>query len=227
MILLTGNLGFIGSKLAQELKEPYIGIDLQDGLNLLTCELPEDIDTIFHLAAQSSVESSWHDPLHDLDNLRITARLTHKYPNAKIIYANSCAAINRDSPYGFSKAVSGEYLKKFHDNTVELIFPNIYGLGSKSVVDIFKDKDEVIIYGDGTHTRDYVHVDDIVYGITLARDWKAGTYHMGTGNSISVNELSKGKKVTYLPERKETAHVVVPNSTPNWSPAINVMGYLW
>lgn len=227
MILITGNLGFIGSKLAQELTEPYIGIDLQSGLNLLTCDLPEGIDTIFHLAAQSSVESSWHDPLHDLDNSRITARLAHTYPNAKIIYANSCAAINKDSPYGFSKAVSGEYLKKFHTNTVELIFPNIYGPGSKSVVDIFKGKDEVTIYGDGTHTRDYVHVDDIVSGILKARKWEAGTYHMGTGNSIPVNELAKGKKITYLPERKETAHVMVPNTTPNWEPTISVKGYTW
>lgn len=227
MILITGYKGFIGYKLTQELTEPWIGIDLQDGQNLLTCDLPEGIDTIFHLAAQSSVESSWHDPLHDLDNLRTTARLAHKYPDAKIVYANSCAAIHKDSPYGFSKAAAGEYLKKFHTNTVELIFPNVYGPGSKSVVDIFKGKDEVTIYGDGTHTRDYVHVEDIVYGLTLARDWEPGTYHMGTGTSMSVNELAVGKKVTYAPERKETAHVVVPNTTPNWTPAISVKGYLW
>ncbi len=226
MILITGHKGFIGSKLTQELTEEWVGIDLQDGLNLLTCDLPGGIDTIYHLAAQSSVESSWHDPLHDLDNIRMTARLAYMYPEAKIVYANSCAAINKDSPYGFSKAVSGEYLRKFHQNTVELIFPNIYGPDSKSVVDIFKGKDEVVIYGDGTHTRDYVHVDDIVYGLTLARDWTSGTYHMGTGESISVNELAVGKKVTYKPERKETAHVVVPNTTPNWEATINVFDYL-
>lgn len=225
MILLTGAKGFIGSKLDKALGKIHT-IDLQDGQNLLTCELPKGIDVVYHLAAQTSVESSWYDPLHDLDNLRITARLAHAYPTAKIIYTNSCAAIDKESPYGFSKAVSGEYLKRFHTNTVELIFPNIYGEGSKSVVDLFKGKEEVVIYGDGTHTRDYVHVDDIVSGILKAKDWDAGTYHMGTGRSISVNALAKDKKVTYLPERKETAHVTVPNTTPNWESLMSVMNYI-
>lgn len=225
MILLTGSKGFIGSKLAKALGKIHT-IDLQDGQNLLTCELPEGIDLIYHLAAQTSVESSWHDPMHDLDNIRITARLAHAYPGAKIIYANSCAAIDRTSPYGFSKAVAGEYLKKFHGKTINLVFPNIYGEGSKSVVDIFKDSDSVTIYGDGTHTRDYVHISDIVEGLLEAQNWPVGTYFMGSGTTYSVNQLAEGKKVRYLPERKEAAHVEVPNTTPSWEPLIKVMDYI-
>ena len=72
MILLTGNLGNIGSRLAKKL-DNFIGIDTKDGKDLLTCELPEEfeLECIYHLAAQSSVESSWHDPFHDLDNIYI------------------------------------------------------------------------------------------------------------------------------------------------------------
>lgn len=219
--LVTGHMGFIGKRLFASFVD-VIGIDLKEGKNLLTCDLPKDIGLIYHLAAQSDVVSSWEDPLHDLDNIRMTARLAHAYPRAKIIYANSCASMDRASPYGFSKGVSADYLKKFHDNVVNCVFPNVYGEGSRSVVDIFKDKQEVTIFGDGNQTRDYVHVDDIVDGLLLAKYWDKGDYFMGSGKSTTVNELAQGKKITYAPPRKEAYEVTVPNTTPNWTPTINL-----
>jgi len=46
------------------------------------------------------------------------------------------------------------------------------------------------IWGDGTQTRDFTHVDDIVRGIELAADHDLqGTYNLGTGESYSLNEL--------------------------------------
>lgn len=223
MILITGHRGFIGSRLFKELDA--VGIDVREGYNLLTCSLPK-ADVVYHLAAQSDVVASWDDPLHDLDNIRITARIVKAYPDAKIIYANSCASVERTSPYGFSKWASGEYLKCFHSNYVSCIFPNIFGEGSRSVVDIFKGKDEVTVYGDGKQTRDYVHVDDLVQGLIKAKDWACGEYFMGSGHSTSVLELAKGKNITFAPARKEAYEVVVPNTTPNWKPIINVFDYL-
>lgn len=223
--LITGHKGFIGSLLHKQIPHA-IGIDVRDGRNLLTCELPKDIDLIYHLAAQSDVVASWEDPLHDLDNIRITARLVKEYPNAKIIYASSCAGIDMKSPYGFSKRMSGEYLKNFHSNSVICVFPNIYGQGSRSVVDIFKGKNEVIIYGDGKQTRDYVHVDDIVRGLLMAKHWDNGEYLMGSGVSTTVLRLAGSKKIDFQPARKEPYEVVVGNTTPNWQPIINVFDYL-
>lgn len=225
MILLTGSSGFIGSRLLKDF-EGVVCVDLRDGMNLLTCDLPKDIDVIYHLAAQSSVESSWHDPLHDLDNIRITARLVKEYPNAKIIYADSCASLEASSPYGFSKKASGDYLKTFHKNYVSCIFPNIYGEGSKSVVDIFKGKDEVTIFGDGFQVRDYVHVDDIVEGLVKAKDWDCGEYFMGSEKGTTVDELAKGKRVIYAPARKEIREVIVKNTTPNWRCKTDVLEYI-
>lgn len=221
--LITGSEGFIGKRLMKEIGGT--GIDIRLGLDLLTCPLP-DADVVYHLAAQSDVRHSWEDPLHDLDNIRITARIAHNYPQAKVVYANSCASVDPKSPYGFSKKASGEYLEIFHGNTVNCVFPNIFGPGSRSVVDIFKGKSEVVVFGDGTQTRDYVHVDDIIRGLILAKDWERGTYFMGSGHSTSVLDLAEGKYVTAEPGKQEAHDVEVPNTTPNWRPHINVLEYL-
>ena len=46
------------------------------------------------------------------------------------------------------------------------------------------------VWGDGTQTRDFTHVDDIVRGIELAADHDLqGIYNLGTGESYSLNEL--------------------------------------
>jgi UDP-glucose 4-epimerase len=224
MILITGHRGFIGTHLLSLIPDA-IGIDVREGNNLLSCSLPE-ADIVFHLAAQSDVVASWNDPVHDMDNLRMTARLVKEYPDARIVYANSCASMDRSSPYGFSKWASAEYLKKFHKNYVSCIFPNIYGAGSRSVVDIFKGTDDVTVYGGGLQTRDYVHVDDIVRGLVLAQKWECGEYYMGSGTSTTVLELAKGKNITFAPARNEAFEVVVPNTTPNWKPLVSLKDYL-
>ena len=225
MTLITGHKGYIGSLLFNEMTA--LGIDVQEGHNLLTCDLPDGVDTIYHLAAQSFVESSWHDPLHDLDNIRITARLVKQYPNARIIYANSAAAKKPIlSPYGFSKWASAEYLKRFHKDYVICTFPNIYGRNTKSVVDIFKSQDHVVIYGDGLQTRDYVHVDDIVHGLLKAKGWPTGEYEMGSTKATTVLELAEGKRVTFMDARKEARESILKNTTPDWKPLIDVLEYL-
>lgn len=224
-ILTTGHRGYIGSLLYEKIGGT--GIDLQDGFNLLTCDLPENVDVIYHLAAQSFVTSSFEDPLHDLDNIRITARLVKEYPNAKIIYANSAAAKEPImSPYGFSKWASADYIKRFHTNYVICTFPNIYGRNNKSVVDIFKNLTDVIIYGDGRQTRDFVHVDDIVEGLLKAQNWPVGEFEMGSGTPTRVVDLARGKSITFGAERIEARESILRNDTPDWEPTISVLDYL-
>jgi len=46
------------------------------------------------------------------------------------------------------------------------------------------------IWGDGTQTRDFTHVDDIVRGLELAADHElTGVYNLGTGEQYSLNTL--------------------------------------
>src|SRR3990167_2771852 len=235
-ILITGFRGAVGSRLWKKFQlwgtDHYIegeydlvGIDTQDGQDILTCELPKDIDLIYHLAAHASVENSWKDPVRETENLATTIRLAHFYPEVPIIYAGTCAAINPESPYGFSKKCAQDYLKTFHPKTTITVFPNIYGTG-RSVVDYFKGKEEVTIYGDGEQKRDYVHVDDIVCGLDKARFWDSGEYFMGGGHVHTVLELAEGKTVKFELARKEARESIIPNTTPNWKPKINVLKYL-
>ncbi len=47
-----------------------------------------------------------------------------------------------------------------------------------------------VIWGDGTQTRDFTHVDDVVRGLELAADHElTGIYNLGTGEQYSFNHL--------------------------------------
>ncbi|WP_435157055.1 NAD-dependent epimerase/dehydratase family protein [Haladaptatus sp. DFWS20] len=47
-----------------------------------------------------------------------------------------------------------------------------------------------VIYGDGTQTRDFTHVDDIVRGLELAAEHQlTGIYNLGTGESYDFNTV--------------------------------------
>ncbi|MFC6718327.1 NAD-dependent epimerase/dehydratase family protein [Natrialbaceae archaeon GCM10025810] len=47
-----------------------------------------------------------------------------------------------------------------------------------------------VLYGDGTQTRDFTHVDDVVRALELAADHELdGVYNVGTGEAHSFNEL--------------------------------------
>jgi len=63
-ILLTGSDGFIGQHLYKHLIKQHsvIGLDLQYGDDILTCELPNNIDLVIHLAGLSGVRDSLERP---------------------------------------------------------------------------------------------------------------------------------------------------------------------
>jgi UDP-glucose 4-epimerase len=122
------------------------------------------------------------------------------------------------SPYGASKAAAETYLAlytRLHGlSTLALRFGNVYGPrqdphGEAGVIAIFAGavagQRPVTVYGDGSQTRDYVYVGDVVSGFLAAADATAtGAVNIGTGVETSVLELvdTLGVEARFAPARK-------------------------
>jgi UDP-glucose 4-epimerase len=108
------------------------------------------------------------------------------------------------SPYGIAKLAIDKYLAFYGATTdmraVSLRYGNVYGPrqnphGEAGVVAIFSkmmlEGRNPVINGDGTQTRDYVFVGDVVRAnlAALEASHASGVYNIGTAQETSVNEL--------------------------------------
>ena len=132
---------------------------------------------------------------------------------------------NADSPYGVSKLAAEKMILSYsaiYDITaVCLRYFNIYGVNQRydlygNVIPIFAHRlfsgDPLLIYGDGTQTRDFVNVYDVARANVMAGLEYPNTdvFNLGSGESITINKLAQMMQVisgidngiNYLPERK-------------------------
>jgi len=109
------------------------------------------------------------------------------------------------SPYGITKLDGEYYLNAYCENyglnTLSFRCFNVFGPRQDpasqyaAAIPIFVSKalknQDIIIYGDGEQTRDFVFVKDIVRANIMAAEQKSvrGVYNLGTGTSISINQL--------------------------------------
>jgi UDP-glucose 4-epimerase len=136
----------------------------------------------------------------------------------RVIFASSGGAIYGDqdyfpadelhptrpiSPYGVAKLATEQYLyyyRAVHSvGSVCLRYANVYGPrqnpeGEAGVVAIFASKmlrrEQPVINGDGTQTRDYVYVADVVRANVLALGHNdPAVFNVGTGMETDVNRL--------------------------------------
>lgn len=107
------------------------------------------------------------------------------------------------SPYGISKMSVEKYIyfyhKQYNLRYTILRYANIYGprqnpFGEAGVVAIFTtkflNKEQPLINGAGTQTRDYVYVGDVVKAnLTVLNDEDNTIYNVGTGIETDVNQI--------------------------------------
>lgn len=107
------------------------------------------------------------------------------------------------SPYGVAKLATEQYLFYYHAvfglDAVCLRYANVYGPrqnpeGEAGVVAIFADRflhgGQPVINGDGTQTRDYVFVADVVRANMLVSQLTGfQVFNVGTGRESDVNQL--------------------------------------
>ncbi len=178
------------------------------------------IDVIVHLAANTGVAPSVENPHKDcLINVIGTLNyLEAAKVNGikKFIFASSGAPAGECSPpiheelpphpvspYGASK-LAGEgycssYCRTFGVQTVALRFGNVYGpysfkkdsVVAKFIKQAMAGKD-LEIYGDGSQTRDFIYIEDLIRAVILAqRSDQAGgeTFQIASNRETTINEL--------------------------------------
>jgi len=178
-------------------------------------------DGIFHQAALTSVPESFiqKEKYHNV-NVKGTENIFKlaKEFGKKVVYASSSSIYgntttipiqenfekNPINPYGITKLDDEKLAKKFHDlglSVIGLRYFNVYGIGQTNdyagVITKFIDQINVnkspIIFGDGTHTRDFISVEDIAKANLLSMESNTdfSFLNIGTGISTSIKELAE------------------------------------
>ena len=224
-VVVTGGAGFIGSHLVDELIKQGIEVTILDNLStgkkqninpkakFIDCDIFKDTwgdlifllngaDTIFHLAAKTTVQESIKEPsLYNNVNVVGTLNLLEAAAAVKVkrfifsssssVYGNAKVPTSEDhplnpiSPYALNKLVGEQYCKLYSEiyniDTVCLRYFNVYGdrmnnEGYKLVFPIFKEQilnnKPLTINNDGKQRRDFIHVDDVVRANILVAKYR-------------------------------------------------------
>jgi len=182
-------------------------------------------DTVIHLAAQTDVQKSIINPKENYEiNVEGTKNLLKaclKQNVQNIIAASSAAVYGIPSelpltessptiplsPYGESKLemekLIRDFSKKHNLDSICLRLFNIYGNGqtdayagviTKFMKNIREDK-PLIIFGDGSNTRDFIFIEDVVNLIKNAIEKIQGKkgvfYNIATGNHSTILQLAE------------------------------------
>ncbi|KQC11778.1 MAG: epimerase [Candidatus Cloacimonas sp. SDB] len=197
--------------------------DLREVESLNQIFSQNNFDMVIHLAAMAGVRPSIANPrLYNEVNIMGTINLLEecsKNDVRKFIFASSSSVYGKNkripfsesdpvdnpiSPYASSKK-AGElichtyhYLEKM--SIACLRFFTVYGPRQRPDLAIIKfmrkilAEQPVTVYGDGTTSRDYTYIDDIIAGVIRTIDfinsgWKYEIFNLGESHSIELNEM--------------------------------------
>lgn len=135
-------------------------------------------------------------------------------------------------PYGASKLAAEQYVQMYAKQypsmrSVILRYGNVYGprqqvYGEGNLIAVCIDRmlrgEQPVIFGDGTHTRDYVYVGDVAkLNCHLLEQPASGVYNVGSGQQRRVLDVyatvARTLGVPYAPvfgpSRREQAHIAL------------------
>jgi GDP-L-fucose synthase len=113
-----------------------------------------------------------------------------------------------NAPYGVAKKAllvgATAYREQYGTNAIFLLPANLYGPGDNFhetnahvIADLIRkmheSRDEVVLWGDGSPTREFLYVEDCVDGLRLAAEHYDGAepVNLGAGKEISIRELAE------------------------------------
>ena len=237
--------------------------------NLLSIDDYPEVDYVFHEAAQAGVRKSWGKDfeIYTRNNIEATQRLLEFYKDSnikKFVYASSSSVygdielpmrenslLKPVSPYGVTK-LGGEnlcylYWKNYGVPAISMRYFTVYGPRQRPDMAIHKfvrailKGDEIVVFGNGTQTRDFTYVEDAIEANMLAaRSNIVGeVFNIGGGSRISVNELIKRMEemvdrkadIKYIEEQKGDvrdtwADVSKARDILHWAPKVNIINGL-
>ena len=179
----------------------------------------ENQDILIHLAAKISVSESILNPSEtfevNVDGTKNVLEACKRSNIKKVIIASSAAVYgesvpkiklkentktNPISPYGKSKLVMEQEIRKNNIDCIILRFFNIFGIGQTpeyagvitKFIEMISTNKPLEIFGDGMQTRDFVSINDVVESIYDAiKNGENGTYNIASGKAITINELAE------------------------------------
>ena len=161
-------------------------------------------------------------------------QLSKKHGVKKVVFASSAAVygLNKEiplnegsscdpiSPYGINKLIGEFYCNKWKNiydlDTLCFRFSNVFGpkqgtVGEGGVISIFVKRvlqdEELVVFGNGEQTRDFIYVQDIAEAIYRGVEQNlTGIYNLSTNTEISVNQV-----IDYLNKLGNVKDVVYEN----------------
>tara|TARA_R110000782_G_scaffold85397_1_gene166057 strand:- start:953 stop:1675 length:723 start_codon:yes stop_codon:yes gene_type:complete len=232
-IIVTGSHGFIGTHLCKHLELQGHTIEAWD------TKLGKDIndfpdkpkgDLCIHLAALADIKKSFKDPdVFWQQNVVLAKKVFDACANEniKVIYASSSACLGWwMHPYAISKYVNELVAPT---DSVGIRFSTVWGDGANPVTLVEKIKNKNLQYVT-THTRDLIHVSDVVTAIqTIIDNDIQGIVDCGLGIAIKISDLVAYNNID-VPvvegENYELDSNTLSSTTlrqHGWSPKVNVM----
>jgi UDP-glucuronate 4-epimerase len=194
--------------------------DIRDTVFVNRCLESFKPDIVIHLAARAGVRPSLLDPAAYYDvNVMGTLNILEsmkKHKIRKLLFASSSSVYGNNkkvpfsesdnvdcpvSPYAASKKAGELLCHTFHHlykmDIFCLRFFTVYGPRQRPDLAINKftrailSDNEITIYGDGTTSRDYTHINDIIQGIRKAIFKLQGfdVFNLGESSTVSLNRL--------------------------------------
>ena len=173
------------------------------------------------MAAITNVNKSFENPQQVfITNVLGTARVAYlcaKYKK-KLIYPSTGAVYHPEfSPYAKSKAIAEEIVRGIIKSTPVVILRlyNVFGEGmnkdSGSIMYNFLHDKEIVVYGNGEQTRDFIHVRDVIAIMedALKKKWNGKIVNVGMGQVYTINYVAglfvyfRGLPIVYKPPHRE------------------------
>lgn len=213
-----------------------------------------NIDVVVHLAAMAGVRPSIENPILyqnvNCGGTQNILELIKKYNVKNLVMASSSSVYGNNkkvpfeevdtvdfaiSPYAATKkaneVMTHVYHKLYNINVMMLRFFTVYGprqrpdLAINKFTRLMLNNQKITMFGDGTSSRDYTYIDDIVNGINLSIEYILNhdnvyeIINLGNSNPISLKKmvstigkvLNKKPKIEQMPMQQGDVDITYAN----------------